>query len=69
VPVLDPAGDLILGPGLGRPLILTTLERDDAMRLLAVDRHGTARLATGLLAAGLTLLVAGFAWAVIDAVA
>lgn len=67
VPVVDP----VLGPtmraGLGRPLVLTTLEPAEAMRLLAVDHQGTTRAATVLLAAGLVLTVAGVAWAVIDA--
>ena len=35
VPHLDDAGRPTLGAGLGRPLILTTLEREEAMRVLA----------------------------------
>lgn len=69
VPVLDPARGPILRPGFGRPLILTTLERDDAMRLLASGRQRTAYLTTALLAAGVALGVLGLAWGVIDALA
>ena len=69
VPILDPARGPILRPGFGRPLILTTLERDDAMRLLASGRQRTAYLATALLAAGVALVVIGIAWGVIDALA
>ena len=69
VPILDPARGPILRPGFGRPLILTTLERDDAMRLLASGRQRTAYLTTALLAAGVALVVIGIAWGVIDALA
>src|SRR5258708_9146080 len=34
VPARLPDGQLVIGPGLGRPLILTTLERDEALRVL-----------------------------------
>ena len=38
VPAIDPAdGTVRMTAGLGRPLILTTLERDEAMRVLAGD--------------------------------
>ncbi len=67
VPAMDP----LLGPtmraGMGRPLVLTTLEPEEAMRLLAVDHQGTTRAATVLLATGVVLAVAGLAWTVIDA--
>jgi hypothetical protein len=36
--------------GLGRPLILTTLEHDEAMRVLAGGRRGRAAAATALIA-------------------
>ena len=69
VPVLDAEAGPILRPGFGRPLILTTLERDEAMRVLASGRQGTARLATALLLGGLALVVLGVLVAVIDALA
>lgn len=54
--------------GLGRPLVLTTLEPAEAMRVLA---GGTARprLAAALLAGGLALLAVGLAWAGLGALA
>jgi hypothetical protein len=59
VPRRDGSGGAILGPGLGRPLILTTLERDDAMRVLAEGRAGRLRAALLVGALGLGLLLAG----------
>jgi hypothetical protein len=58
VPRLDGAGQAILGPGLGRPLILTTLEPDEAMRVLGSQQRRSLLVAAGLLATGL-LAVAG----------
>lgn len=69
VPEMDAAAGPILRPGLGRPLILSTLEHGEAMRVLASGRRGTARVATALLAGGIALVLAGMAWTVIDAVA
>jgi hypothetical protein len=69
VPVLDAEAGPILRPGFGRPLILTTLERDEAMRVLASGRQGTARTATALLLAGLALVLVGLLWAVVDVLA
>jgi hypothetical protein len=69
VPVMDATAGPILRPGLGRPLILSTLEHGEAMRVLAVGRRGTARVATVLLAGGVALFVTGVAWTVIDALA
>ena len=44
VPSLDEAGEPRLSAGLGRPLVLTTLEPDEAMRLLTDgERATTAR--------------------------
>jgi hypothetical protein len=67
VPVLDAERGPILRPGFGRPLIVTTLERDEAMRLLAAGRQRTAYVATALLAAGVALGTLGIAWGVVDA--
>lgn len=54
--------------GLGRPLIVTTLEVPEAMRVLGGGR-GTVRplLAVACLTGGLILLSAGLGWAVIEA--
>ena len=63
-----PAGAPTISAGLGRPLILTTLERAEAMRILA---HGESRrpmVAFASLVGGLALLGVGMAWAVIGAI-
>ncbi|HEX5013611.1 MAG TPA: hypothetical protein VFV72_05555 [Candidatus Limnocylindrales bacterium] len=52
--------------GLGRPLILTTLEAPEAMRILA-GGTGRPRLVASLFAIGGALLLAGFAWAGVNA--
>lgn len=61
------AGQPIMTAGLGRPLIVTTLERADAMRLLATGHRprvvGAAALlvvALGLLGAAALALIVGF---------
>jgi len=56
VPTIGPGGTAMLGPGDGRPLILTTLEIDEAMRVLARGRRQRATLTAGLLVAGLACL-------------
>jgi hypothetical protein len=67
VPVIGHDGSVRLGAGLGRPLVLTTLELDEAMRVLASGRRGELLLAAGLLVSaplvlllGLVLLVLGW---------
>lgn len=67
VPMVDPLRGPIMRPGFGRPLVLTNLERNEAIRLLAAGRRGETRLAAALLAAGLGLTGLGLAWGVIDA--
>ena len=63
VPSLDAQGRPRLGAGLGRPLILTTLQTDEAMRILAAE-HARRPLAAAIaLAVGLVLVTAGIAWA------
>ena len=59
VPALGPDGNPRLAAGLGRPLILTTLEQPEAMRILAEGRPARARVATLLLAAATVLVLAG----------
>ncbi len=49
VPRRGPDGEVVLGPGLGRPLVLSTLEQDEAMRVLARGQQGRLQLALGLL--------------------
>ncbi len=63
VPVRLADGGISIGPGLGRPLIITTLEGDEAMRVLTGGATGRARLAIASLAAGgLLIAVAAFWW-------
>jgi hypothetical protein len=63
------AGQLIDGElraGAGRPLVVTTLERAEALRLLGTEERGrlaSSTLALGLLALGLLLLIGGAALA------
>jgi hypothetical protein len=55
--------------GLGRPLILTTLDDAEAMRVLAQGETARPRLAAVLLAAAGVLLALGTAWWLLDAIA
>lgn len=67
VPGLDDEGSVRLSAGLGRPLILTTMERSEAMRMLAEgDARGPILVAVSLVA-GLALLALGVVWALIEA--
>ncbi|MEX1295061.1 MAG: hypothetical protein AB1Z67_02710 [Candidatus Limnocylindrales bacterium] len=54
-----PDGSVVLGPGLGRPLLLTTLDEDEAMRLLAGEHRRALLLAAGLLTACPVIVLAG----------
>ena len=55
-----------LTAGLGRPLVLTTLEPAEAMRILA-GGSGRPRLVAACFIAGVGLLAVGAAWALVDA--
>jgi hypothetical protein len=61
-------GVVRLTEGLGRPLIMTTLERPEAMRVLADGSTRRPLAAAVFLGLGLVLVTMGFASAVIDAV-
>jgi hypothetical protein len=66
VPSLHPtSGEPWMTAGLGRPLILTTLERDEAMRILASDAPRRPLAAAIALAIGLVAVTFGVAWALI----
>ncbi len=68
VPTRDPAdGSVRMTAGLGRPLILTTLERAEAMRLLAADGPRRPLAAVIAVAVGLAGLTIGLAWALAGA--
>lgn len=65
VPVGD-AGGVRLTAGLGRPLVLTTLEPREAMRILAAGRTRAPRAAAVLLGAGLALVLVGLGWLLVE---
>jgi hypothetical protein len=62
VPASGPDGRPWLTAAKGRPLILTTLEPDEAMRILGRDATVRIRAAAGCLVAGAALAVLGGAW-------
>jgi hypothetical protein len=68
VPVLDSTGEPTITAGRGRPLILTTLDRGEAMRILARGDTRRPALALASLIGGLLLVGAGLAWALVGAV-
>ena len=59
VPRVAADGSVVLGPGLGRPLVLTTLEPDEAMRILAGGRRTELLVASGLLIAAPAVVFVG----------
>ena len=61
------AAPITMTAGLGRPLILTTLETDEAMRILAGGAN-RPRFVAACLVAGAALIVAGLAWAGVGAI-
>jgi hypothetical protein len=65
VPRRTPAGAVRMTEGLGRPLIVTTLEPSEAMRILAEGRTRRPLVAAICLAVGLGLVSIGFAAAII----
>lgn len=68
VPVMSGEDTVRLGPGAGRPLILTTVEIPEAMRLLARGRRERAVVAGALLVVGLACLAAALALAIMPVV-
>ena len=69
VPVVGKRADDLprLTAGMGRPLILTTLEPDEAMRILA-GGSGRPRLVAACFIVGSALLAVGLAWAGLGAI-
>jgi hypothetical protein len=67
VPSLDEAGEPRMSAGLGRPLVLTTLEPDEAMRVLADGRPQRIVIAAICLAGGLGLVAIGLVLGLIGA--
>jgi hypothetical protein len=69
VPVMGPDGGARLTAGLGRPLVLTTLEVPEAMRLIAGGDRIRPALVAACIALGSGLVVLAAAWAVLSALA
>jgi hypothetical protein len=67
VPGLDQTGTPRLSAGLGRPLVLTTLEPAEAMRILTEGGRRRPLVAAACLAGGLVLILVGLVVAVIGA--
>jgi hypothetical protein len=67
VPILGELGQPTISAGLGRPLILTTLERAEAMRVLANGDRRRSMVAAASLIGGLALLSVALAWTLIGA--
>ena len=69
VPRREADGRTRIGAGLGRPLLLTTLERDEAMRVLTGGAAGRARVAMACLILGAVLLGVAALWFLLEAIA
>lgn len=65
VPVISADGAVQITAGTGRPLVICTLEREEAMRVLADGERARPVAAAVALASGLALLVAGIGWALV----
>ncbi len=66
VPRIDGTGATLLGPGLRRPLILTTLEPEEAMRVLGAHQRRSLLAAGGLLIVASLMAAAGLLMALLD---
>jgi hypothetical protein len=66
VPARAADGRITIGPGLGRPLIVSTLEHDEAMRVLTGGATGRSRIAIACLSAGIALVGLAAAWWLVD---
>jgi hypothetical protein len=66
VPSLDPAGKPRISAGLGRPLILATMDRPDAMRILAEGHRLAPVLAAVGLIGGAVLVVMFIVWTLVE---
>ena len=64
VPQLAADGSVMLSAGMDRPLILTTLDPDEAMRVLASEQRAGLLVASGLLVAAPIVMVIGIAVAI-----
>lgn len=69
VPGLDETGAPRMSAGMGRPLVLTTLEQDEAMRILVEGDRRRPLVAAACLAGGLVSIAIGLVLALIGALA
>lgn len=67
VPGLDAAGTPRLSAGLGRPLVLTTLEQDEAMRVLADGERRRPMIAVACFVGGVGSIALGLLVALVGA--
>jgi len=67
VPGLDASGSPRISAGLGRPLILATIDRPDALRVLAEGRPVQPILVAFTMIAGVALVAVGLALAFVSA--
>jgi len=65
VPVATPDGRIAITAGTGRPLVVCTLEPDEAMRVLAEGGRARPVAAAVTLGGGLLGLAVGLAWALL----
>jgi hypothetical protein len=65
VPVVLADGRVAISSGTGRPLVVSTLEQAEAMRVLAEGRRARPLAAAAALAAGLVLLTGGLLWGLV----
>ena len=66
VPRVDGSGTIAMSAGLGRPLILATMDRPDAMRVLADGRPAMPIVVAGTMVGGAVLVAIGLAWAILE---
>jgi hypothetical protein len=69
VPSLDETGAARMTSGMGRPLILATMDRSDALRILAEGRPSRPVVLAATLVVGAALVAIGLVWALILALA
>lgn len=67
VPARDATGAPRLTAGLGRPLVLATMDLPDALRVLAEGNRATPVVLAGLLVGGVGLVALALLWAAIEA--
>jgi len=65
MPVASGEGRVTMTAGTGRPLVVSTLERDEAMRVLAEGRRARPVAAAAALGGGLVTLAIGLLWALL----